>query len=33
LLISEFRKLLDDSMAPEAKKCFEFASKLFDELS
>ena len=32
-LISEFRKLLDDDMADEAKKCFEFASKLFDELS
>jgi heme oxygenase len=32
-LISEFRKLLDDEMAEEAKRCFEFASKLFDELS
>jgi len=32
-LISEFRKLLDDSMADEAKICFEFASQLFDELS
>jgi len=33
ILIEEFRKLLNDDMATEAKKCFEFASKLFDELS
>ena len=33
VLIEEFRKLLDDSMADEAKKCFDFASELFDELS
>lgn len=32
-LISEFRKLLNDDMAEEAKKCFDFASELFDELS
>lgn len=32
-LIEEFRKLLHDGMADEAKICFEFASKLFDELS
>ena len=32
-LIDEFRKLLHDGMADEAKICFEFASKLFDELS
>jgi heme oxygenase len=32
-LIEEFRKLLDDDMADEAKTCFDFASKLFDELS
>jgi len=32
-LIEEFRKLLDDSMAEEAKICFDFASQLFDELS
>lgn len=33
VLIEEFRTLLDDSMAEEAKICFDFASKLFDELS
>lgn len=33
ILIEEFRKLLSDDMAEEAKKCFDFASKLFDELS
>ncbi len=33
VLIEEFRKLLDDDMADEAKKCFDFASELFDELS
>lgn len=33
VLIEEFRKLLSDDMADEAKKCFEFASELFDELS
>lgn len=33
VLIAEFRELLDDSMADEAKKCFDFASELFDELS
>jgi heme oxygenase len=32
-LISEFRNLLNDDMADEAKKCFDFASELFDELS
>lgn len=32
-LIEEFRKLLDDDMADEAKVCFDFASQLFDELS
>lgn len=32
-LIEEFRKLLHDGMADEAKICFDFASKLFDELS
>lgn len=32
-LIDEFRLLLHDGMADEAKICFEFASKLFDELS
>lgn len=32
-LIEEFRKLLDDDMADEAKICFDFASQLFDELS
>lgn len=32
-LIEQFRTLLDDSMAEEAKKCFDFASQLFDELS
>jgi len=32
-LIAEFRKLLNDDMATEAKICFEFASRLFDELS
>ena len=32
-LIEEFRKLLDDDMAEEAKICFDFASQLFDELS
>lgn len=32
-LIREFRELLDDDMAEEAKKCFDFASRLFDELS
>ena len=32
-LIDEFRTLLHDGMADEAKICFEFASKLFDELS
>lgn len=33
VLIGEFRKLLHDDMADEAKTCFDFASKLFDELS
>jgi len=33
VLIEEFRKLLNDDMAEEAKKCFDFASQLFDELS
>jgi heme oxygenase (biliverdin-producing, ferredoxin) len=33
VLIEEFRKLLDDDMAEEAKICFDFASELFDELS
>jgi hypothetical protein len=33
VLIEEFRKLLNDDMADEAKICFDFASKLFDELS
>jgi heme oxygenase len=33
VLIEEFRKLLSDDMADEAKICFDFASKLFDELS
>jgi|TARA_B110000967_G_scaffold207702_1_gene257750 heme oxygenase len=33
VLIEEFRKLLSDDMADEAKKCFDFASMLFDELS
>jgi heme oxygenase len=33
VLIEEFRKLLSDDMADEAKVCFDFASKLFDELS
>jgi heme oxygenase len=33
VLIEEFRKLLDDSMANDAKRCFDFASELFDELS
>ena len=32
-LIDEFRTLLNDDMAEEAKKCFDFASELFDELS
>lgn len=32
-LIEEFRKLLNDDMADEAKICFDFASELFDELS
>lgn len=32
-LIAEFRTLLDDSMADEAKACFDYASQLFDELS
>lgn len=32
-LITEFRKLLNDDMAEEAKLCFDFASELFDELS
>ena len=32
-LIEKFRELLDDNMAEEAKKCFDFASQLFDELS
>ena len=32
-LIEEFRKLLSDDMADEAKICFDFASELFDELS
>lgn len=32
-LIAEFRTLLDDDMADEAKICFDFASELFDELS
>jgi len=32
-LIDEFRKLLHDGMADEAKRCFTFASQLFDELS
>lgn len=33
VLIEEFRKLLNDDMAEEAKICFNFASELFDELS
>jgi len=33
VLISEFRKLLNDDMADEAKVCFDFASQLFDEMS
>ena len=33
VLIEEFRKLLNDDMAEEAKLCFDFASELFDELS
>jgi heme oxygenase len=33
VLIEEFRKLLNDDMAEEAKLCFEFASELFEELS
>ena len=33
ILIEEFRKLLHDDMADEAKICFDFASELFDELS
>ena len=33
VLIEEFRKLLNDDMAEEAKVCFDFASELFDELS
>lgn len=33
VLIEEFRKLLSDDMADEAKVCFDFASELFDELS
>jgi len=33
VLIEEFRKLLSDDMAEEAKLCFDYASKLFDELS
>lgn len=33
ILIEEFRKLLSDDMAEEAKVCFDFASELFDELS
>ena len=32
-LIDEFRLLLHDGMAEEAKICFDFASRLFDELS
>ena len=32
-LIAEFRTLLNDDMAEEAKLCFDFASDLFDELS
>lgn len=32
-LIDEFRLLLHDGMADEAKICFDFASRLFDELS
>lgn len=32
-LIDDFRELLSDDMAEEAKKCFDFASELFDELS
>ena len=33
VLIEEFRTLLSDDMADEAKICFDFASELFDELS
>lgn len=33
VLIEEFRTLLNDNMADEAKRCFDFASQLFDELS
>tara|TARA_B110000259_G_C14028649_1_gene405732 strand:+ start:3769 stop:4323 length:555 start_codon:yes stop_codon:yes gene_type:complete len=33
VLIEEFRTLLSDDMADEAKVCFDFASMLFDELS
>jgi heme oxygenase len=32
-LIEQFRLLLHDGMAEEAKICFDFASRLFDELS
>ena len=33
VLIEQFRTLLSDDMADEAKICFDFASELFDELS
>lgn len=33
ILIEQFRKLLNDDMAEEAKLCFGFASELFTELS
>lgn len=32
-LIEQFRELLHDGMEEEAKRCFDFASELFDELS
>ena len=33
VMIEEFRTLLHDGMEVEAKRCFSFASELFDELS
>jgi heme oxygenase len=33
VMIEQFRTLLNDDMADEAKRCFDFASELFDELS
>jgi len=32
MLIAEMRKLLNDDMAPEANRCFEFATKMFEEI-